>query len=224
MNKREIMLSVLCVVFAAATLLLLVGQIDAGSRMQAMRRTIAKLKDDAETLRKDAVDAHSTAERRITEIKLSYHEKLKSNSNKTSLETSVQPEILVQHNLDVNKTSETPHSVIVAQEPTETQAKRIPDENIEFSFSGSTVTVKNKNNYTWKNLRVAINPGVFGRGYKTNKEILRPGESYRISTTEFADSKHIRFDQSSSIIEEFTVAFERPDGHRVFEIYRRGGK
>lgn len=69
MNKREITLTVLCAVFASTTLLMIVCHIDAGSRMQAMRRTIATQKENAEAVALESQQAAEKADRSLAELK-----------------------------------------------------------------------------------------------------------------------------------------------------------
>jgi hypothetical protein len=85
-------------------------------------------------------------------------------------------------------------SVIVPERASYIKTHIKHDLYMRAGFSGAMLTITNKDDFEWKNVKIEINRGPVSEGYTVKVELIQPGETRSIPALQFAKPDGRRLD------------------------------
>ena len=101
--------------------------------------------------------------------------------------------------------------------PTTTQQASEPTLSTTVRFTGTQIVVINRDNFDWRDCKIAINSGIFGGGWTTNVARIATGDTVRGGILTFTRRGGERFNPATHAVETITVICQTPLGLALWE-------
>ncbi len=101
--------------------------------------------------------------------------------------------------------------------PTKGQQASEPTLSTTVRFTGTQIVVINRDNFDWRDCKIAINSGIFGGGWTTNVARIAAGDTVRGGILTFTRRGGERFNPATHAVETITVICQTPLGLALWE-------
>ncbi len=101
--------------------------------------------------------------------------------------------------------------------PTTRQQASEPTLSTTVRFTGTQIVVINRDNFDWRDCKIAINSGIFGGGWTTNVARIAAGDTVRGGILTFTGRGGERFNPATHAVETITVICQTPLGLALWE-------
>ena len=83
-------------------------------------------------------------------------------------------------------------------------------------FTGTQFVIHNRDSFDWTNVKLAVNPGTFSRGYTLTTPRLVAGETYTVGAMQLTKSDGERFNPLTHKPTNFSISCDTPRGNGFY--------